>query len=123
MYEPRRFINQSQPQTLYIAVFLLYIDAAFSLLFVLGRSGVFSLLSLAIAGAGVAAGFGIANEKRWGYWLGVAVAVLPLALRLFFFLSFGAPLTANLLSLMFEIALLALLLHPQSREYQSIWFK
>jgi hypothetical protein len=24
---------------------------------------------------------------------------------------------------MFEVALVALLLHPQSREYQRIWFK
>ena len=31
--ETRRWINQSQPQTLYIAVFLLYINAAFTLLF------------------------------------------------------------------------------------------
>jgi hypothetical protein len=36
---------------------------------------------------------------------------------------FGNPLGTDLLTLMFEIALLALLLHPQSREYQRIWFK
>ena len=30
---------------------------------------------------------------------------------------------ASLMSLMFEIALIALLLHPQSRDYQRIWFR
>ena len=29
----------------------------------------------------------------------------------------------NLISLLFAIALVALLLHPQSRDYQRIWFK
>jgi len=31
--------------------------------------------------------------------------------------------TTDIISLMFEIALVVLLLHPQSREYERIWFK
>ena len=31
--------------------------------------------------------------------------------------------STDILSLMFEIALVLLLLHPQSREYERIWFK
>ena len=31
--------------------------------------------------------------------------------------------SGSLLGLMFAIALIALLLHPQSRDYQRIWFK
>ncbi len=121
MQEPRRFTNQSQPQTLQIAVFLLYAEAAFAIFYMLiGFAN--PLYSLPVAAGGVAAGFGIANEKRWGYWLGVVIAFLPAALRV---LLFGpdALLGGGLLNLMFEIALIALLLHTQSREYQRIWFK
>ena len=68
----------------------------------------------------MAAGYGISNQKKWGYALGVAMAVLPFVLQLLVLHSLFA---VGLITLMFEIALLALLLHPQSREYQRIWFK
>ena len=113
--ETRRFVNPGQPQTLQIAVFLLYINAAFILI----RGGFLSLFGLAFIIGGVAAGFGIANEKRWGYGLGLAMAFVPFVIRLAFG---GSLLGAGLISLMFDIALVALLLHPQSREYQRIWF-
>ncbi len=121
MQEPRRFINQTQPQTLQIAVFLLYAEAAFTLFYMLVGLGN-PVYALAVAAGGVAAGFGIANEKRWGYWLGLVIAFLPATLRLLL----GGPdalLGGSLLNLMFEIALIALLLHTHSREYQRIWFK
>jgi hypothetical protein len=107
-----RWLDRTQPQTLFMAVILLYVNAAFLLL-----SG---LVLLPVAVGGVAAGYGIANEKKWGYGLGIAMAVLPFVLQLVFL---GNPFATNLINLMFEIALLALLLHPQSREYQRIWFK
>ncbi|HVF73868.1 MAG TPA: hypothetical protein VM938_02365 [Acidimicrobiales bacterium] len=116
--ETRRWVNMSQPQTLQIAVFLFYINAAFM---VLGGSFVVAI-GLVLLLANVAAGFGIANEQKWGYGLGIAVAVLPFVLRLAFG-GFGALLGADVISLMFDIALVALLLHPQSREYQRIWFR
>ena len=122
MQEPRRFTNQSQPQTLQIAVFLLYAEAAFAVFYML-LFGVSPLYSLPTAVGGVAAGFGIANEKRWGYWLGVAIAFLPAALRVLILGGVHGLLRTGLLNLMFEIALIALLLHNQSREYQRIWFK
>jgi uncharacterized membrane protein (DUF2068 family) len=65
----------------------------------------------------VAAGWGIANEKKWGYWLGVAMALLFVAFAVFS-LSFG-----SLVSLIFYIALVALLLHPESRSYRRTWFR
>ena len=49
------------------------------------------------------------------------MAFLPFILRIAFNgveNIFGA----SLINLMFEIALVALLLHPQSRDYQKIWF-
>jgi hypothetical protein len=107
-----RWLDRTQPQTLYMAVILLYINAAFLLL-----SG---FVLLPVAAGGVAAGYGIANEKKWGYGLGIAMAILPFVLQLLFL---GNPFATSLINLMFEIALLALLLHPQSREYQRIWFK
>ena len=112
--ETRRWTNPSQPQTLQIAVFLLYINAVFGLI-----GGGFSSIGLLIVAGGIGAGFGIANEKRWGYGLGLVMAFLPFFLRLVFG---GSLLGASLINLMFEIALVALLLHPQSRDYQRIWF-
>ncbi len=113
--ESRRWTNPGQPQTLQIAVFLLYINAAFSVVQML-RVGLF-LPILAAAAGSVAGGYGTANEKKWGYALAVAASVFQLLLGLSYF---GL---ANLIGLMFDIALVALLLHPQSRDYQRIWFK
>lgn len=109
--ETRRWINHSLPQTLGNAVLLLYISAAFDVL----------SLSIVIAAGKVAAGYGIANEKRWGYQLGLAMAFLPFVIR-FLFGGLDGVLGANIISLLFEILLVALLLHQQSREYQKIWF-
>ena len=118
--QQRRWLNQSQPQTLQIAVFLLYINSAF-LLFDLLRAGVFPLLYLGIIAGQVAAGYGIANERKWGYALGILMSFFPFLLRWYFL---GNPLRgAGPINLMFEIALIALLVHPQSRDYQRIWFK
>jgi hypothetical protein len=119
--QTRRWLNPTQPQTLQIAVFLLYINAAFTFLD-MARFDYFPLLGLAVVAAEVAAGSGIANERKWGYILGIGVAFAPFALRWYYGGS-DAVLGGSLLNLMFEIALIALLLHPQSRDYQRIWFK
>jgi hypothetical protein len=135
--QTRRWLNQSQPQTLVIAVILLYFTAASAVLFfddgpmyaaalcgwVPSCGNVVDLLRLLVAGGALAAGYGIANEQRWAYHLGVVVAAAPLAARLVFSVRLGvSPLEYRLVSLLFEVALLALLLHPQSRDYQRIWF-
>ena len=115
--ETRRWTNPSQPQTMQIAVFLLYAHAVMAVLF--GRVAFWPFLLLAIASA--AGGFGIANEKKWGYAAGLAAAFGPAMIRVAFF-GPGAIISRDPISLMFEIALIALLLHPQSRDYQRIWF-
>ncbi len=112
----RRWLNPSQPQTLQIGVLLLYLNAAISVL--LGALQVPVALALAVAQA--AGAYGIANERRWGYLTGVISAVALLAVPL---LITGGLLGFGLLNLMFDLALIALLLHPQSRQYQRIWFK
>ena len=112
-------MNPTQPQTLQIGVFLLYINAVFGLLDYF-RTQWAPFLLIAVGGA--AAGYGIANERKWGYYLGVAMAFLPFGLRAYYG-GLGEVLSTDALTLLFEIALVALLLHPQSRDYQRIWFK
>ena len=120
--ERRRWLNQGQPQTLVIACVLLYINAAFALLAVLSFSGVPGIALLPIA-AGVLGAYGIANERRWGYYLAVAVAFLPFVLSALVSKHHSPFAGADIFTLVFEIAVVALLLHPQSREYEKVWFK
>ncbi|MBA3653849.1 MAG: hypothetical protein H0W70_06600 [Actinobacteria bacterium] len=119
MRETRRWVNQGQPQTLQIAVFLLYINAAFGAFDMLSYR-VFPWFLLVPAIGGVLAGRGIANERKWAYFVAIAVSFMPFALRLYYG---GGLLGASMLNLLFEVALVALLLHPQSRDYERIWFK
>ena len=115
-----RFLNQFQPQTLVIGTMLCYLDAIFGLLGSLG-GGASALGLFMVVGLGLG-GFGIANEKRWGYGLAVVAAILQVLVLVAFAGAdaFGFPLIINLI---FDGALVALLLHPQSRDYQRIWFK
>jgi hypothetical protein len=115
MAEPRRWFDPSQPQTLQGAVMLSYVTAALSLLWILFGAYplVFSL------GLGAAA-YGVANDRRWGYWLGVVLAGLS-ALGLLLAVLAGAH--SFIINLLFMAVLVALYLHPQSRAYQRIWFK
>lgn len=130
--ETRRWTNPHQPQTLQIAVFLLYASAVLEVIFPGGvytglasRVGGGSLLWLACVVALAAGAFGIANEKKWGYNLAVAVTglgVLELVLVL------GADGIDNIfapsfwLYALFPAVRFALLVHPMSREHQRIWF-
>ena len=118
--ETRRWTNPSQPQTLQIAVFLLYANAVLGVLLP-------QLPLLTIAGlAGAAGAYGIANSRRWGYQVAVTasgfevavVAVLPLldnGLETLFDLRF-------LVYILFPVALFCLLVHPESRQHQRVWF-
>ena len=114
--ETRRWINHSLPQTLGNAVLLLYVSAAFDALFAL-----FSVFGILIVAGKVAAGYLIAHERKVGYQLGLVMAFSPFVLR-FLVGGFDGILGTGILSLMFEILLVALLLHEQSREHQRIWF-
>jgi hypothetical protein len=110
----QRFFDPSQPQTLQIATLLLYLDAVFAFL---GLSSIALMFAAAYGGAA----YGMANGKKWGYGLGIGVSVL----RLFFLFagsSIDIVIRVHTIELMFGVALLALLLHPQSREYQKIWY-
>jgi hypothetical protein len=121
--EGRRWLNPTQPQTLQIGVMLLYLNAALGLISVIVGGGV-GFFGLAIIAAEVLGGYGIANERKWGYVVGLVAAFLPLVLLVLAIVA-GASLVLGLgvIGVIFQIALVALLLHPQSREYQRIWFK
>jgi len=113
-----RWFNQSLPQTLQIATMLLYFNAVLLLL----NGAFFGVFLFLIAGF-VAGGFGIANEKKWGY----IVAIVAAAVQVLIILTLGiGQIFGNiglLLDFMFDVALFLLLVHPMSREYQRIWFK
>ncbi|MDE0162088.1 MAG: hypothetical protein OXL98_10175 [Acidimicrobiaceae bacterium] len=122
--QTRVWVNPRQPQTLYIAQLLMYFQGGFSLVFAMLGARSLGIYTLTIAVGKVMAAFGIANERRWGYRLGVVVAVMPLALLLLLAVA-DTPrwLWADAIGLLFDIALVALLLHPMSRDYQRHWPK
>jgi hypothetical protein len=111
-----RFVNPSQPQTLYMGVILCYINAVFNLLSFFGP---LVLISIGLA----AGGYGIANEKKWAYALAVGAAILQVLLVLSLYGSTTFSDVGVLLTFLFDAALVALLLHPMSRDYQRIWFR
>ncbi len=132
--QTRRWVNQSQPQTLQIAVFLLYFGAVWVLLGSGPQVGVAvggananaieNFARLFIAVGGVYAGYAISNEQKLGYYVGIAVAALPLVAKIVIMVRYSVGLfDFDLVNLLFEIALLALILHTQSRNYVRIWFK
>lgn len=109
-----RWLDRTQPQTLMMATMLMYLNAGLG---VIDGEVLAVPIGTAVVAGQVAAGWGIANEKKWGYWLGVLLAAVQLAFIVLYF-SFAA-----VLNLAFFAALLALLLHPQSRSYRRTWFR
>ncbi|MDG2022873.1 MAG: hypothetical protein P8J75_00240 [Actinomycetota bacterium] len=127
-----RWLNPTQPQTLHSAVMLAYFRAVSIVLFgsvyyrqlaydVLGlfASRIFPLILLA---ALVGGGLGIANEKKWGFRLAVSAALYSVVATLWIGIRYDVELLGFLLRLMFDLVLVVLLLHPQSKEYRRIWF-
>jgi hypothetical protein len=114
----RRWFGSGQPQTLQLAVGLLYWNALLGLIIGIVNARGFGHLALVVVIAEVAGAFGVANERRWGYWIALVASLLPLALALAGIFNSG-----ELLTLLFQIALVALLVHPISRHYYRIYFR
>ena len=142
--QTRRWVNQSQPQTLFFSTILLYFNVVWVILgagtllgaaidghkfgggISMGDTGqtINNFARLFIAVGGAAAGYLISNEKKVGYYLGVAVAALPLLAEAIIVVRFQYnPFNFDLVTLLFQIAQLALILHVQSRNYVRLWFK
>ena len=144
----RRWLNRSQPQTLFSAVLLCYFSAALLLLFgthtesQLAQDVLEGILSLfandgtaanlaagivppavlvLLGSAFVAGGAGTANERRWGHWLCSAAAIYAAMSTLW---SVSASLAlGEIMHLMFDALLLVLLFHPMSRNHRRVWFQ
>ena len=119
--EQRRFFDPNQPQTLQGAVLFSYLNAGISILSFLSAHNFWSrLVALTLIVGGVGA-FGIANERRWGYYLAVGVAGVFLVAQVVMFFLFPFVFAA-MLNLLFSVFLLAVVLHPTSRSYQRLYF-
>ncbi len=137
--DTRRWFDRSQPQTLQIATWLLYINAFFALVDLIDESGWLgvaritkgatgTVVGLLVLAAYIGGGFLMANERKLGYYVALFAAFSPFLLRFWLLSETNAgawdKLTGGrLISFIFEVALCALLLHPQSRDHQRIWFK
>jgi hypothetical protein len=132
----RRWFNSRLPQTLVISQFLLYFDAFWALLAVLSGGILGSLLGAVLLLGSLAAyvygAYGIANELKTGYQVAVLASFLPFIIRVIAVLQAGVGfldhlgfilLPGGVINAIFVYALVALLLHQQSREYQRVWFR
>lgn len=135
----KKWFDRFQPQTLQIATWLLYINAFFALVDWLGTTGwigvarvregaLGTLIGLAIVVAYTAGGFLMANDRKWGWRIAIAAAFSPFLLRFWVLRDANISLIDKLtgqrvLSFIFDVALCALLLHPQSREHQRVWYR
>jgi hypothetical protein len=119
--ELQRWYNSGQPQTLQLAQILLYTNAAIELLGGLFSGGV-GILWLPVVAGQIFAAYGIANSRKSGYRLAVVFAFLPVALLAFVYIRYGF-LALGIFNLLFIVALIAAVVHPQSRDYQRIWFR
>lgn len=136
----RKWFDRMQPQTLQIATWLLYINGFFALLGYLGTEDwigyaratkglLGSLAGLGVIASFVFGGFLMANDRRLGYRLALIGAFSPFVLRLWVLWNVSGISTVdkitgrNAISFLFDAALCALLLHPQSREHQRLWYR
>lgn len=142
-----KWVNRSQPQTLYSAVLLSYFSAAFLLLGArvewqlavdifeaivslatsqrtaqnIADAVVPAAVTLLLGGAFVAGGLGTSSERRWGHWLCSSAAVYSAIATLWWGARFGLALGV-FMRLLFDALLLVLLFHPISRSHRRVWF-
>lgn len=137
--DPRKWFDRMQPQTMQIATWLLYLNGFFALIGFMDKSdwtgnariekgALGSLVGLIAVASFIAGGYLMANDRRIGYRLALVAAFSPFILRIWILWSspgWGAidKITGNdTIGFIFEAALCALLLHPQSREHQRLWY-
>ena len=135
----RTWFDRMQPQTLQIAMWLLYLNGFFAFVAFLDKSdwiggarvtkGALGLaVGLLVVVSYIAGGFLMANGRRIGYYFALFAAFSPFLLRLWILSPYNElglldKLTGqDTFGVIFEIALCALLLHPHSREHQRVWY-
>lgn len=104
-----------------MGMFLLYIDAVFGLL---GLRGAIGPIGLVFVIGSALAGLGIANEYKWAWKLGVAISAIALIPLVIILATDPGEIfdISLLIYAIFPVAQFALLVHPDSRNYQKVWF-
>jgi len=137
--DPRKWFDRMQPQTMQIATWLLYLNGFFALIGFMDKSdwigfarvdkgALGSLIGLVVVASFIAGGYLMANDRKIGYRLALVAAFSPFALRIWILWSYPGfsaidKVTGNdTIGFIFEAALCALVLHPQSREHQRLWY-
>ena len=135
---PRRWFDRMAPQTLQLGILLGYLDGAFAILEIADSSGPLAwvryriplgLLVAALLPLGhIAGGLLMANERRIGWRIAVGASIAPFIVNFLAYGDVGAGLQRqlfgpSLVSFAFDAALVALLLHPQSRSHQKMWYR
>jgi hypothetical protein len=125
----KKWFDRMQPQTLQIATWLLYINGFFALANFMDSQmeigyirRVYSLgpvYGLVVIAAHVLGGLLMANDLKIGYKIALVAAFSPFVSNLIVYRSLIAH---SFLNAAFDIALVALLLHTQSRAHQKVWF-
>ena len=122
-----------------IATWLLYLNGFFALISFMDNrdwigyarvdKGAFgTLIGILVVGSFIGGGFLMANDRKIGYKLALVAAFSPFALRIWVLWSYPGfnaidKFTGNdTIGFIFEAALCGLLLHPQSREHQRLWY-
>ena len=112
-----KWIDRSQPQTLQSAVLLSYVIAASAVVgWAIFQAPPWFLMMLVLP---VPAYF-VANEKKAGYATGIALSFLLLFVQIYWLFNHYPGVV---ISMIFTVALIALYLHPHSRDYEKIWFR
>ena len=127
------------PQTLAIAMFLLYIDGAFAVIALLDYSGEIGFLrllgglnllfALCMVVTYIAGAYLMANGKRLGWILAVAASFSPFVARQLITLQTNYGDTSWVLTggdtigFLFDAALVALLLHSMTQQYVKRWLR
>ena len=136
---PRKWFDRMQPQTMQIATWLLYLNGFFALISFmdhrdwigyarLDKGALGSLIGLIVVASFIGGGYLMANDRKIGYKLALVAAFSPFALRIWILWSYPGfsaidKITGNdTIGFIFEAALCGLLLHPQSREHQRLWY-
>ena len=105
-----------------MAVMLLYMISVLSLIEAIIFGGIGFALLIPVVGQ-VGGAFGVANDSKIGYGVAILFPLLAVGLTTYLVVRHHAVNAGVVITFITYIALLALLLHTQSREYARIWFR
>jgi hypothetical protein len=126
--ETRRLTNPAMPRGLYWGQVGLYLWAGYALLqaIVVGEFAGAAIVWLMVFGfVRFFAAYGISNENKWGYWMGLVVCALTIIPTLNSLVHEPGLLFHPdfLLLLVAPVAIFFSLLEPSSRDYARTWFR